>query len=272
MSRSDVHGRPGLNPLTLTKDKVATITPAIARVLSGFNRLRGRRWENPERNSFKIGRIHFRIGEKLKFVTGRRIIGPDQAANLGAIREAASHADITLASVHAHKHGNWLREFARTAIAEGADIIFVHGPHKIRGIELHDGKPIFYGMGNFVFQSDQITRLPSEAYERFRLGDDATAKDLLIARSKAGLSLFDMRSSFEAYAAVLEYQGGKVTKIRLLPLDLQFDAGQDTRGQPRFADPRLGKDIIGRVAELSSQYSTEIHYHSGSNCGIVELA
>jgi hypothetical protein len=126
-------------------------------------------------------------------------------------------------------------------------------------------------MGNFVFQADQITRLPSEAYERFRLGDDATATDLLKSRSEAGLSFLDTRSSFEAYAAQLEYQGEKVTKIRLLPLDLQFDAGQDTRGRPRFADPRLGKRIIGRVAKLSSRFGTEIHYQSEPNCGIVEL-
>lgn len=42
------------------------------------------------------------------------------------------------------------RAVARTAIDGGADIVIGHHAHILRGIELHRGKPIYHGLGNFV--------------------------------------------------------------------------------------------------------------------------
>jgi poly-gamma-glutamate synthesis protein (capsule biosynthesis protein) len=36
-------------------------------------------------------------------------------------------------------------------IAAGADIIIGHHPHVIQGLEIYQGKPIFYSLGNFIF-------------------------------------------------------------------------------------------------------------------------
>jgi poly-gamma-glutamate capsule biosynthesis protein CapA/YwtB (metallophosphatase superfamily) len=39
--------------------------------------------------------------------------------------------------------------FARLVIDAGADIVFGHGPHVTRAIDLYEGKFIAYSMGNF---------------------------------------------------------------------------------------------------------------------------
>ncbi len=43
------------------------------------------------------------------------------------------------------------RELAHQIISAGADIIVGHHPHVVQGIELIQGKPVFYSLGNFIF-------------------------------------------------------------------------------------------------------------------------
>lgn len=43
-----------------------------------------------------------------------------------------------------------LRRWARVVLDAGADAVIGHGPHVLRGIEFHDGKPIVYSLGNFA--------------------------------------------------------------------------------------------------------------------------
>ena len=43
-----------------------------------------------------------------------------------------------------------LRRWARAVIDAGADAVIGHGPHVLRGIEFHRGKPIAYSLGNFA--------------------------------------------------------------------------------------------------------------------------
>ena len=40
---------------------------------------------------------------------------------------------------------------AHAAVDAGADVVMGHGPHVIQGIEVYNGKPIFYSLGNFFF-------------------------------------------------------------------------------------------------------------------------
>ena len=46
-----------------------------------------------------------------------------------------------------------MREIAHAAIDAGADIILGHGPHMPLPIEIYKSKPIFYGVGSFVFHN-----------------------------------------------------------------------------------------------------------------------
>lgn len=43
------------------------------------------------------------------------------------------------------------RQFAKEIIDAGADVILGHHPHVPRGVEIYNGKPIFYCPGNFIF-------------------------------------------------------------------------------------------------------------------------
>lgn len=71
-----------------------------------------------------------------------------------AVAELRRRADIVVASFHWGFRAEILtyqREFAHAAIDAGADLVIGHGPHMILPIELHAGRPIIYGGGNFSF-------------------------------------------------------------------------------------------------------------------------
>lgn len=79
-------------------------------------------------------------------------------------RSAAAASDVVVASIHSHQHGDQadspsagLVELARGLVEAGARIVFCHGSHKIRGIELLGRSVIFYSLGNFIFQPSGIS-------------------------------------------------------------------------------------------------------------------
>jgi poly-gamma-glutamate synthesis protein (capsule biosynthesis protein) len=41
-------------------------------------------------------------------------------------------------------------------IDAGADVIFGHHAHRLQPMEVYRGKPIFYGLGNFVWPSFSV--------------------------------------------------------------------------------------------------------------------
>lgn len=47
----------------------------------------------------------------------------------------------------------YMREIAHAAIEAGADIVVGHGPHYALPVEIHRGRPIFYGLGSFSFHT-----------------------------------------------------------------------------------------------------------------------
>jgi len=84
------------------------------------------------------------------------------------VGELAERADLVVVSAHGGAEGvdaqhtpegpetyqGWdrgdLRAFARAAIDAGADLVFGHGPHVLRGLEVYNGRLIAYSLGNFV--------------------------------------------------------------------------------------------------------------------------
>jgi poly-gamma-glutamate synthesis protein (capsule biosynthesis protein) len=270
-SRPDVKGRPGVNPLELRHERLTELTPRAAAALRGIARLCQQPVEQRAGTRFRAFGREFCVGERTRRVRRRSVDAGDAAANLGAIERAAHASDLAIASIHAHTQKRWLPGFARKALAAGADVVFCHGPHKLRGIELVGGKPILYGLGDFAFQVDGVARFPAEAYERLGLGDDATRED--VVRADRERTLGGERFAYEGCAAVLRYRGRSLVELRLLPLDLQFDASAEgLRGCPRWADPELGRRIIGRLAALSRPFGTRITFNPARCEGRVELA
>src|SRR5947209_1909135 len=75
--------------------------------------------------------------------------------------------DVDILVVSAHWGPNWGYvppvehiPFAHALIDAGADVIFGHSGHVVRGIELYRGKPILYSTGDFIddYAVDEIER------------------------------------------------------------------------------------------------------------------
>jgi poly-gamma-glutamate capsule biosynthesis protein CapA/YwtB (metallophosphatase superfamily) len=255
-SRADLHGRPGVNPLT------ASLVPRSIVVPRRWGRFLG-----PVRR-----RLGSRLleGDRLRYRRGREISPKDLEGNLASIAEAAGEADIVIVSIHAHRQGAWLESFAGQAIECGADVVFVHGPHEVGAIELRGGKPIFYSLGDFAFEIEQVETFPSDAYEKRGLDPDATPTELRSALSRVGSRQVARREVFEGVVATLGVSSGAVRWIRLHPVDLRFDAIGEGRGRPRIAAPETGRRIVLAIAEKSEKYGTRVSYDATGNCGDVD--
>jgi poly-gamma-glutamate synthesis protein (capsule biosynthesis protein) len=258
-SRPDVHGRPGVNPLAIARTQTVQFRPLEAasrsRIIGGLlHRVPG---------LTDLTSLKFSISWKHEPVSS------DLNANLDVISEAASNADIVVVSVHAHRQGRWLRNFAHQAIERGARVVLVHGPHHIGGIELYRGTPIFYSMGDFAYEAEFVSRFPAEAYEQLGLAADASISELAAARGAARSGLLRDRRAFEGFAALISSGQRRVKRVLLLPIDLRFDSVDGSRGRPHAAPPRLGSQIIKTVADRSRKFGTRIHYDAKENLGEV---
>jgi poly-gamma-glutamate synthesis protein (capsule biosynthesis protein) len=73
--------------------------------------------------------------------------------NIAALRV---RADIVVASCHWGLGKDtlaYMRDIGHAAIDAGADIVIGHGPHYSLAVEVHRGRPIFYGLGSFSFHT-----------------------------------------------------------------------------------------------------------------------
>jgi poly-gamma-glutamate synthesis protein (capsule biosynthesis protein) len=61
-------------------------------------------------------------------------------------------------------NGNYPTDIAREVVDAGADAFFIEGPHSPKGFEVYKDKPIFYGVGNSIFN----TRTPVGRYATYR--------------------------------------------------------------------------------------------------------
>jgi poly-gamma-glutamate synthesis protein (capsule biosynthesis protein) len=83
-------------------------------------------------------------------------VGHDFERARAAIREAEANADLVLVTIHwgieldTQPRGYQVQE-AHAMIEAGADAIFGHHSHRLQPMDTYQGRPIFYGLGNFVW-------------------------------------------------------------------------------------------------------------------------
>lgn len=266
-ARDDVKGRPGLNPLRINRkyevdERTMTSLRQFATAIGG--------------NVPPDPKAPFRLlGNPIELAGATRVVetinARDEERILREIRNAAALADYVVVNSHSHEPGNaalvppgWLPAFAKKCLDAGASTYIVHGPHQLRGIEIYRNKPIFYSLGNFVFQNETIDPMPADHYELFDLPPTALAADLYDARFKSGTSGFPSSPVwYESVVAVPKFNGREVTEIRLYPIDLGQKAPRSQRGTPRAADEATAKTIIDRFAKLSAPLGTTIRYEDG---------
>jgi poly-gamma-glutamate synthesis protein (capsule biosynthesis protein) len=274
-ARPGMKGRPGVNALrTTTRVELA---PAQMAAMRDIAKAAGARVPDAPDAPLRFAGATFVAGPETKQVSS--VDGRDEDRILRSIRNAARQADHVI--VHSHSHDmalpnemapppDHLRAFAKKCIDAGADVFVVSGPHRLRGIEIYKGKPIFYSLGNFFMQNETIEPMPDDMYETYGLGPEALAADFYDARSKidpqTGLATAYYPAQADIWETVLAvpvFVGENVVEIKLYPVDMGFRMPRSQQGTPRLADPALARKIIDRLSKMSEQYGTTIQFKDG---------
>jgi len=185
----------------------------------------------------------------------------DSERILQNIRRARQEADLVIVYQHNHVFGNrsfstifsegmaerlapneWLKKWVHAEVDAGADIVVMHGAPLLHGIEIYRGRPIFYDLGNFIYN------LPPT------------------------LTYIHEPINFESAVAYLDYQGRTLRSITVRPVELNvLGEGQPdvhdaratnpflfTRGLPAPATGAKAGYILERLAELSRPFGTRL--------------
>jgi poly-gamma-glutamate capsule biosynthesis protein CapA/YwtB (metallophosphatase superfamily) len=178
---------------------------------------------------------------------------------LESIRTARQHADFVVVYQHNHVFGNhsfstifsegmperlapneWLVKWTHAEIDAGADIVVMHGAPLLHGVEIYRGRPIFYDLGNFIYNVPPT------------------------------LSYIDEPINWESAVAYVEFQGKDLRSISFRPIVLNnIGEGQpdvhseysnnrflDTRGLPMPATGAKAGYILQRLADFSKPFGT----------------
>jgi len=281
-ARRDLQGRPGLNPLRY--DTYYVVKEETLNALKGVAGDIGlAEVEQPE-DAYYFLRNKFVVGEDVGVHT--RPHTGDMEGNLEAVGDAARQADWVLFSLHAHagvegdpeRPAEFMEEFARACIDAGAHVLVGHGHHAMRGIEIRDGKPIFYSVGNFIFQNETVMKMPADFYERYGLDPySGTPSEAYDTRQKApprpGYPIQKWFTLEEKYwisvVPHMTFEGDRLKELKLYPIDLGQSKPRSQRGRPLLAEPKQADKILGIIQKLSKPYDTEISIEDG--VGVVEL-
>ena len=285
--RPDMPGRPGINPIGSkhTYQVDAEAFAQLERMHSGLGfdvantRARSHFFSEKEIPPDAAGRIDL-FGNR--FVRGKGFAASsdanegDLADNLKWIGEAKRQADWVIFSFHFHEFGgesfmtaktktaledpaDFVKDVAHQAIDAGADIFVGHGSHTPLGVEIYKGRPIFYSVGNFIFQNETVQFFPDEAYRRFDLGPEATPADFLDARTDGGRKGHPAHSGFwENIVVQCKFRKDSLSEIRAFAVDQGYGRPRAQRGRPVLAAGDMAKRVLGRLARISERYGTEM--------------
>ncbi len=274
--RPDVPGRPGINMLRfnlinyLPKEDIEVLRKIVDKTYVNARRLQlEREGFIKAEEGFAVGTNRFEVGEAgTKTFCNKK----DLQRILRYIAEARRQADVVLVSHHAHEFrgidkavaADFTREFAHACIDAGVDAFLGHGPHILRGIEIYNGKPVFYSLGDFFIQNDSVERQPADFFDIYNLGPDNTPSDGWAARSKNGTSgLVVNRKVFESVIARFVVEDGVIKQVELLPITLGFEKTRSRKGRPELADANDGERILQDLQKLSDEFKTQITIKDG---------
>ena len=294
-ARLDFPGKPGIN--ALRHDARHLVGRDVFDALSKASRELGFQEALDNRRTFGFGGIEepsedeteieflekkFALGDEFAIETSPN--QDDLAGIANWIRGAQKQSDWVVYGTHCHEsamtsefHGgsrltppDFLVQFARWTIDQGCALFAGHGPHFLRGIEIYKNRPIFYSLGNFIFQNESVLRLPQEAYRRFNLDNDQTPGDYLNARSGGGSRAFAADPVFwRSVVAVCNYAGGQLREVLLYPIDMGFGRPIGQRGRPVLAEGPVARETLTWLQDVSRPFGTEINIEG--DIGVIRL-
>jgi poly-gamma-glutamate synthesis protein (capsule biosynthesis protein) len=265
-ARGSMRSRPGLSPLRYTTTRVATAAQIDG--LGEALRAMGIGFTRNDSGARALG-TNFAEGDEPGVIT--RPDPDDMAAIAAVVNNASGLADHVLVTMHAHESrgsrsvpADFIVEFARAMVDAGATMFVGHGPHVLRGIEIYKGKPIFYSLGDFVFQNETLLRLPAENYAAYDLGPDNHVADFNAARYRDDTRGFPANPEiWESVIARPSFSGRELTALELHPITLGFGEPAWVRGRPMLARGELAEKILNDVIERSAPYGTRIEVRDG---------
>ena len=293
--RPDFRGRPGIN--ALRHKLVHHVDREVFDALHRANRELGYDEAHEAYEAFGFRGIEDEMdpGTQVEFLEQRFVldeqfrietsVNQDDLGGIGKwIRGAQKQSDWVIYGVHCHESGvsgdfhghsrvvppDFLEEFAHWTIDQGCALFAGHGPHFLRGIEIYKGRPIFYSLGNFIFQNESVLWVPDEAYRRFKLGYDQTPGDYLDGRSGGGTRAFAGDPVFwQSVVAVCNYARGELREILLYPIDMGYGRPIPQRGRPLLAEGPMAQQTLTWLQEVSRPYGTEITIQG--DVGVIRL-
>ena len=280
--RPDMIGRPGINPLRyntihqITSENMNTLKKiASATYINATQELSIKEGFRLRRNDgiYSFGEYLFEESNE----EGQSTTPDEQDMKriIRSIKQAKRQAHYIIVSIHAHEMrkgekelpAQFLEEFARVCIDEGAHAVIGHGPHVLRGIEIYKNRPIFYSLGNFIFQNDTVPYLPTDFYEKYQLSHTDNVAYALDKRSKNNTIGFGINHKiWESVIPVWTMEKGELIELKLYPVELGYGKDRYERGWPVLSD---NQDILLRLAKLSEPYGTKINIEG--NIGVIRL-
>ena len=203
----------------------------------------------------------------------------DIAGNLRMISDARRQADWVIMSLHHHERGDTIDDpsgmvinFAHECIDAGADVVTGHGPHVDQGIEIYNGKPIFYSFGHLIMQSDTVAKPQWENMQTMSMGQEATPSDFIDSRSGRehlgelrdySAQDFRWRNAF----ATVTFNDGELEEVHLHPIDLGYKQPRSQKGRPVMAKGEVAKAVLENLKQLSIPFGTNIEIEN--NVGLI---
>jgi poly-gamma-glutamate synthesis protein (capsule biosynthesis protein) len=193
----------------------------------------------------------------------------DHAELMRAIQEAKRNADFVIFTIHAHESptgvdddnpeaAQFLVQLFHDAVDAGADFIYGHGQHSLRGIEIYKGRPVFYGVGAY-FLSGDLKMMGDAATELYQTPGSAAppkpSPDREVTANPGGVN---PPVWYDGIVATSEYEGPTLKTVRLYPLDLGNTFDKTRRGIPHFADPATAERILKKLQIISAPFGTKI--------------
>ena len=231
----------------------------------------------------------FEAGKALGY---RYEVDPDDLSEiLKAVRQGKEHSDFLIATIHSHEPSNstsadavtdfmdrpaaFVRDLAHAAIDAGADEFLATGIHHLGPVEIYKGRPIFYGLGDF-FWSDIQEPVPSNIYRQYReqleqafkspqKATDADLNNLLNGEAFAG------EPPFQSVITESHFDHGKLSELRLYPLDLGYGNKLTESGIPRLASSEKGTEILRRIEKMSEEYGIKIEISNLPSSNVVGI-
>ena len=195
----------------------------------------------------------------------------DEADILKWVEHASKQAEWVIISHHSHAYDMhydqppaFQIEFAHACIDAGAHCFMGHGPHFLWGMEIYRNRPIFYSLGNFILQLQNIPFLPRQMYDTVNLGFDATPSDFQETFTAHGTIHHPADPIYSrTIVPVCRWERHELKEVQLWPVELGYGKHWGAAGRPMLAEPPVSDEIIRYMQEHSEPMGCHIEAEKG---------